>query len=167
MGMERSVEAVSRALLYVSQRFGYSELQECQKTAVVQFVTTKRDMFVSLPTGYGKSFCYSCLPWVFDYLHKETSPYHTVIAVSPLKALIEDQVKTLCAKGIAAVHVSNSFDGTDESIKQKIVSGQYSIVFTSPELLLGDKSWVDIYRIAAQDRLKGLVIDEAHCIKKW
>jgi len=66
MRWERSEEGVSRALMSVSERFGYNELQPCQQTAVTQFVIARKDMLLSLPTGYDKSFCYS---WVFDYLN--------------------------------------------------------------------------------------------------
>jgi len=63
-GRELSVN-VSRALVSVSQRFGYIELQPCQQTTVTQFVVTRKDMFLSLPTGYGKSFV---IPLYLGYL---------------------------------------------------------------------------------------------------
>ena len=56
--------------------------------------------------------------------------------------LMEDQVKSLCQKDIDAKFIQDSFDNTAEDTKVKITSGNYSIILTSPELLLSDTSWV-------------------------
>ena len=64
----------------ISLRLGYRELKPCQESAVKSFVSGK-DVFVSVPTGYGKSFCYSCLPWVFDLLNGKQCPYSIVVIV--------------------------------------------------------------------------------------
>ena len=60
----------------VAWRLGFTELKPCQQSAVKSFVLGQ-DLFLSLPTGYGKSFCYSTLPWVYDCLKERESPYST------------------------------------------------------------------------------------------
>ena len=67
-------EKLSVAIKAVAVRFGYAELKPCQEKAVKSFVSGN-DLFLSLPTGYGKSFCYASLPLVFDILKDKQSPY--------------------------------------------------------------------------------------------
>ena len=150
----------------VSSRLGYNHPKPGQVEAVTTLVLG-RDVFISLPTGYGKSLCYSCLPLVFDMIMRKIS-FSVIIVVSPLNALIKDQLTALSAKDIKAVHVNECFDNCGEEVKAGIVAGIYSIVFISPELLLTDKSWVELFNHQGfKERLVGLVVDEAHCIKKW
>ena len=80
---------VGEALQQVCKGFGYAALSPEQETAIRAFVDG-RDVFVMLPTGSGKSLCYTALPSVFDILRGKDG--HIVIVVSPLVALIKDQV---------------------------------------------------------------------------
>ena len=157
-------EIVVCALHSVSLQLGYSHPKSDQENAVMQFVLG-RDVFLSLPTGYGKSFCYCCLPLIFDTIRQKLS-FHVVIVVSPLNALIKDQVNGLNTKGVKAVHVNEGFDNCGEDVKARIMDGVYSIIFISPELLLTDKSWVELFTSEDfKERFVGLVVDETHCIK--
>ena len=61
------------------------------------------DAFVCLPTGYGKSLCFQCLPYVFDVLNDHTSPYSQIVVVSPLTSVMKDQIKALDDRGVKAV----------------------------------------------------------------
>ena len=101
-------EIVVCALHYVSLQLGYGHPYSDQENAVMQFVLG-RDVFLSLPTGYGKSFSYCCLPLIFDMIRQKFS-FHVVIVVSLLNALINDQVNGLNTKGVKAVHVNEGFD---------------------------------------------------------
>ena len=71
---------LSTAIISVSLRLGYTELKPYQESAVKSFGSGK-NVFVSLPTGYGKSFYYSCLSWVFDILNGKQCPYSIVVVV--------------------------------------------------------------------------------------
>ena len=83
-----------------------------------------------------------------------------------MNALIKDQVKGLNTKGVKAVHVNERFDNYGEDVKARVMNGVYSIIFISPELLLTDKSWVELFTSEDfKERFVGLVVDEAHCIK--
>ena len=65
-------------------------------------------MFVNLPTGFGKTLCYTCLPVLFDALQHHDTSYSIIIIISPLVALMNDQVRSLNSKGVSAVHGSRS-----------------------------------------------------------
>ena len=78
-------------LANICERLGYSTLRPEQAEAVSAFAGGK-DVFVALPTGSGKSLCFAILPWVFDVLHRQSEGRSIVIVVSPLLALMKDQV---------------------------------------------------------------------------
>ena len=83
--------AHARGLLVVevASALGISTLKSQQSEAIFQFLHG-RDVFVALPTGYGKSLCYMALPWIFDRLRGVTNQ-SVVLVVSPLVALMADQ----------------------------------------------------------------------------
>ena len=95
--LEVNLEDVSAAIEVAVRRLGYDS-PTTQKEAVTAFVKGN-DVFVFLPTGGGKSLCYSCLPWVFDALRSggEVGSEHPSIVVvgSPLLSLMKDQVSML------------------------------------------------------------------------
>ena len=84
--MAVSNQELESAIMQASQQLGYATIRPDQNTAIKSFMEG-RDVFICLPTGSGKSLCFSVLPYAFDYLHKRI-----VIVVSPLIALMKDQV---------------------------------------------------------------------------
>lgn len=72
------------------QKLGYSELKQEQLKVVMAFISG-RDVFAILPTGYGKTLCYACLPLVFDELASRNVP-STILVITPLNAIMKDQV---------------------------------------------------------------------------
>ncbi len=140
---------VERVLLQkAALRLGYDSLKAEQELAITSFIRGK-DVFVSLPTGYGKSLCFALLPSVFDMLEKAS----IVLVISPLISIITDQVASFCAKGITA-----AFAGC----KAWRVS---SSIFISPESLFHSFEWrqvlcSDIYI----SNLVGVIVDEAHAL---
>ncbi|KAL5517203.1 hypothetical protein EMCRGX_G002703 [Ephydatia muelleri] len=73
-----------------------------------------RDVFAILPTGFGKSLCYACLPVVFDKCQKKERGYSIVVVVSPLVAIMKDQVSTYSIKSLKTTYVSGEV--TDKSV---------------------------------------------------
>ena len=149
----------------VCLKHGYTAIKEEQKRAIINFVSGK-DVFVCLPTGFGKSLCFIILPEVFDTVYRKPEGSSIIIVVAPLTSLMKDQVKMCIVRGIKAVAVTR-----EEESKQnfhRVVNRDYQIVYISPEMILGTRKWryilqEDIY----QSRLCALVVDEAHCVKKW
>ena len=163
---------IELAVESAAKRLGY-KLRERQREVVVSFVRG-RDVFVCMPTGSGKSLCYSVLPWTFDHLKKH--PDHPrlplsqsiVIVVSPLIALMKDQVSALNDKGLSAVYVSGDTSECNEKIIEELHEGNFQVVFFSPESLLTDETWRDmVLSKLYKESVVGFVVDEAHCVKKW
>ena len=89
----RAIEASVRAL-------GYEKVRQEQFDVVLNFLKGN-DVFVSLPTGGGKSLCYACLPLVYDWLREDSSKSIAVV-ISPLNALMQDQVTSFSKRGMTA-----------------------------------------------------------------
>ena len=150
---------VESAIALAAKDLGYSQLTSYQSLVLHEFLSGK-DVFVSLPTGSGKSLCYWVLPGAFDVLRKTRESI--VLIVSPLIALMKDQVTNLKAKGVEAVYVGERCD------MNRVYEGRYPIIFISPEALLTDSKWRDVLLSQVyQHHLMAVVIDEAHCVKKW
>ena len=156
--------SIDEAIDYGARLLGYETLKVDQRHIITSFLEGN-DIFACLPTGYGKSLCYFCLPVIFDQLQQHQSPWSVAIVVSPLQALMKDQVKSLERKGLRAISVLGN---EDEETKEQIVYGEYNVIFTAPELLLSNKKWINVFQSPTlSERLIAVVIDEAHCVKKW
>ena len=127
--------SLEEAFTLVSSKFKIPTLNHHQRLAIEKIVSNNKDVFVNLPTGFGKSLIYQALPLVFD--HTTNLSGHIVVVVSPLISLMEDQVKQLQDNGIRAVNISSQAD-IDWS---RIEKGEYSIVFGSPEPWLMNDRW--------------------------
>ena len=141
---------------------GYEQVKPEQWTAIKAFVSGV-DVFVALPTGFGKSLIYATLPLIYDNLKNWKKSI--VVVVCPLLALMKDQVDVYSSKGIRAAAVSSD---TNPDIKQRILEGNYQLVFISPESLLTVSRWRGMLKDEPYvSGLVAFVVDEAHCVKKW
>ena len=106
---------IENVLQVAVTRLGFTEAKEKQKEAVVAFVNGK-DVFVSLPTGYGKSLCYTCLPFLFDTLGLKTDEIlgvgSVIVVVTPLIAIMKEQSAMLTSKGVPAMRHPHTVDFT-------------------------------------------------------
>ena len=148
------------------------KLRDGQRRAINSFVQG-RDTFVVLPTGYGKSVVYQAAPFIEDFRkHRSECPctsddhvQHRSIAIviSPLVALMSDQVKKLRQRGISAINLATAKSSEE---KTKLRDGQYSIIYATPESLLKSGTGLlssPLYR----QNVCGVFIDEGHCVAKW
>ena len=110
---------------------GYHSLKTEQQHRAVTAFASRRDVFIALPTGFGKSLCYGCLPRVFDCL-KGTESKSVVVVVTPLLALMEDQGTVFTAKGLSAGYVSVD---TDDETRDRIYEEEFHLLFIGPEQL--------------------------------
>lgn len=141
------------AVLSLKNIWGYDEFRPHQWEAI-ENTLNGNDSFVLMATGQGKSICYM-MPAL---LSKRTS-----IVVSPLIALMDDQVLHLNTLGIPAVALhSNTLDS---SSWQRAEQGEFALVYLSPERLM---SWLDKMETMIQKNLICMVaLDEAHCVSEW
>ncbi|MFV0270393.1 MAG: DNA helicase RecQ [Macellibacteroides fermentans] len=133
--------------------FGYTSFRPLQAD-IIKRILDKKDSLVLMPTGGGKSICFQ-LPAI--YLPG------TAVVISPLIALMKDQVEGLLSNGIPAAALNSSMpDAERQRIKQLCMQGKVKLLYISPEGLMGEVDWLlprmDISLIA---------IDEAHCISQW
>ena len=136
-----------------------------EQLSVCNAILEGSDVFATLPTGFGKSMCFQCLPQACDKLRGLENGSSIVLVVTPLIAIMEDQVKDAVRKGLTAECVSSS---TSPDIKRRVIQGYYQLVFIVPELLLS-KTWkrIILNTDVFQTNLITVVFDEAHCISKW
>ena len=100
-------------------------------------------------------------------LLKRTSPGSTsiMIAISPLIALMKDQVASLSTRGLAVGCITH--ESSDEE-RAKVKDGQYQLVLFSPEALLTVRRWRELLQgTNYSSRIVAFIVDEAHCVKKW
>ena len=156
-----SDKEIRDAITSVAECFKY-KLKTQQEESIFYFVKGN-DVFVSLPTGFGKSLCYILLPAVFDALWKQCKKY-IILVVSPLIALMNDQLDVINAMGITAAKLSSS---NSLELNSNIKKGQFQVLFISPENLVA-LEWRNMLASSVyRSNLIGFVVDEAHCIQKW
>ncbi|MEM0983020.1 MAG: RecQ family ATP-dependent DNA helicase [Planctomycetota bacterium] len=150
----------------LNSRFGHPSLRPIQRNVVSRLLgldTPAGDALLVLPTGGGKSLCFQ-LPAL---VHAATrTPPGVTLVLSPLIALMEDQVSALTKRGIKAACINSTVGRKKREERQaKLARGAYELIYATPERL--DKPE---FR-EALDKVPGgvnlLAIDEAHCISKW
>ena len=163
--MAEDVRDFDAAVKKACQVFGVEKLFPEQFKALKAFVD-RNDVFLNLPTGFGKSLVFQMAPIVHAELsetHDGFSANPIVVVISPLVSLMEDQVNSLRKLGISAGSI-----GEDQVLNRKIEHGECSVVFSSPESLLGNGRWRNMLSSDAyKENLIGIVVDEAHCISHW
>src|SRR5690349_2920070 len=146
------------ALEVLCDVFGHAAFRTGQGEAV-EAVLAGRDALVLLPTGAGKSLCYQ-VPAIARARRGEG----TTIVISPLIALMNDQVGALTAKGVvaAALHSQIEEPARLETIK-RLMQGELALLYVSPERAVLD----GFKRLLARARIAMFAIDEAHCVSQW
>jgi len=143
-----------RARALLREVWGYESFRGSQ-AAIVEAVCAGRDCLVLMPTGGGKSLCYQLPALLRDGLG---------IVVSPLIALMQDQVDALRQLGIAAAFLnSTQMPAERASVLRRIESGQLKLLYVAPERILQD----DTLAFLAAQRVSVIAIDEAHCVSAW
>ena len=154
--------AACRAASLAAEELNYSALKEEQVMAIQEFLNG--NVFVILPTGFGKTVSYACLPKAYDILHKKSTPnWSLLLVISPLTALMKDQQRLLREHNINSGHLS--FESGSEEM-DKVLNGDYNVLYMSPEMLV-KKGREILSNNTYKERIVGLIINEAHCIVKW
>jgi ATP-dependent DNA helicase RecQ len=134
--------------------FGYESFRPGQEEAL-DVILNNQDTVVILPTGGGKSLIYQLPALVLDGV---------TIVISPLIALMKDQVDSLEKVGIPATFINSSISPLEMSARwERVASGYYKIVYLAPERFYNQNFLADLKKI----KVSLLAIDEAHCISQW
>jgi ATP-dependent DNA helicase RecQ len=147
---------ITRAQEILKHQFGYDSFRMNQRAAI-EAVLQGRDAVVLMPTGGGKSLCYQIPALIFDGL---------TVVVSPLIALMKDQVDALRNNGIAAAFLNSTQTNREQTeVFQSIRTGRTKILYVAPERLL--QSGDLFVEFLKSINVSLFAIDEAHCISSW
>src|SRR5438067_4835946 len=154
MSATESNDSLAGLLAVIEQTWGFRSLRPLQEQAM-RAVLAGRDSLVVLPTGGGKSLCYQA-----PAAHRGG----TTVVISPLIALMKDQVDALQRVGVPAVQIDSSLTETERfAYEMDVRQGGVRLVFISPERLVN----TDFYRLLQDAKVHTFAIDEAHCISHW
>ncbi|MFN0203040.1 MAG: DNA helicase RecQ [Bacteroidia bacterium] len=150
------MEAVNELTLHqvLKQFFGYDRFRGRQED-VIKNLLAGNNTFVIMPTGAGKSLCYQLPAIVMK---------GTALVISPLIALMKNQVDQLQALGIEAGFLNSSMNRSDyDAVKQKVLNGTLKLLYVAPESLVKDE-FIDLLKHSI---VSFVAVDEAHCISEW
>ncbi len=149
-----SANAIDSARALLRERFGFSVFRPGQEAVIAQLLAGRSALAV-FPTGSGKSLCYQLPALLFEGL---------TVVVSPLIALMKDQVDFLLSRGIAAARLDSSvsrevFDEIQSALRER----RLKLLYVAPERFANERFLAHLKTL----RIDLLVIDEAHCISEW
>ena len=145
---------MSAALDILRNRFGYPQFR-FQQEAIIECLLAGGDALVLMPTGGGKSLCYQIPALLRDGVG---------VVVSPLIALMQDQVEALAQNGIGAAFLNSTQSWQQQQqVRERLRLGQIDLLYVAPERALTD----DFIDLLGQCRLALFAIDEAHCVSQW
>jgi len=134
--------------------FGYTEFRPLQEE-IIKEIVSRKDVFVLMPTGGGKSLCYQ-LPSIMQN--------GLTVVVSPLISLMKDQVDSLRDNGISAAYINSSLNYEEISnVKNRLVDNKIRLLYVAPERLMMSQ----FLEFMKQLKIGLIAIDEAHCISEW
>lgn len=145
---------MKRAETVLQSTFGYDQFRHSQKE-IIESLLNGDDALVLMPTGGGKSLCYQLPALVRE---------GTAIVVSPLIALMQDQVDALSQLGVKAAFLNSSLSQSESQVvTQQLLAGELDLLYVAPERLLNE------FMLEVLDRchLSLFAIDEAHCVSQW
>ena len=141
--------------------FGYASFRGQQET-VIRHVLDDRHALVVMPTGAGKSLCFQVPALVWG--ESGGAERQLTVVISPLIALMKDQVETLVAKGVDAAYINSSLRREErESRYLAIAEGGYTLLYVTPERFRKR----EFLEVIAKRRVPLLAVDEAHCVSEW
>ena len=148
------VEQETNLKEYLKQYFGYSQFRGNQEL-IIRNILNKKNTFVIMPTGAGKSLCYQ-LPAIIQE--------GTAIVISPLIALMKNQVDQLNALNINAQFLNSTLNKSEiNRVKRETLNGEIKLLYVAPESLTKEEN----IRFLQEAKVSFVAVDEAHCISEW
>ena len=149
-------------LSILSEVFGYETFRGPQQD-IIEHVTGGQDALVLMPTGGGKSLCYQ-----IPAIARQRTGLGITIVVSPLIALMHDQVGALHEAGVSAAFLNSTLNNTEaQDIEQRLRRGDITLLYAAPERISTPRFLAMLDSLYAQNSLSLFAIDEAHCVSQW
>jgi ATP-dependent DNA helicase RecQ len=154
--------ADSQALPLLREVFGYDRFRGPQQ-AIIDHVCAGGDALVLMPTGGGKSLCYQV-----PAIARHRSGRGVTLVVSPLIALMHDQVGALEEAGVHAAFLNSTLDSDEaRQIERELLSGRLVLLYAAPERILTPRFLAMLDSLHERGLLSLVAIDEAHCVSQW
>jgi ATP-dependent DNA helicase RecQ len=142
--------------------FGYPAFRGAQRD-IVEHVVAGGDALVLMPTGGGKSLCYQVPAIVRHRAGKGVA-----VVVSPLIALMHDQVGALDELGVQAAFLNSTLEGDEaRQVERELMSGRLTLLYAAPERILTPRFLAMLESLHERQLLSLFAIDEAHCVSQW
>jgi ATP-dependent DNA helicase RecQ len=142
--------------------FGYSEFRG-QQAAVIEHVCQSGDALVLMPTGGGKSLCYQ-----IPAIARQQAGQGVSIVISPLIALMHDQVGALQEAGVSAAFLNSSLSSEEaREVEQRLLRGDITLLYAAPERVTTPRFLAQLASLHERGQLALFAIDEAHCVSQW
>ncbi len=149
---------ISKSRKILSDVFGYASFRGAQES-VIDHIVAGGDALVLMPTGAGKSLCYQIPALV----------RHGVgVVVSPLIALMQDQVDALTQLGVKAAFLNSSLDPSQsQAVSKQLLGGELDMIYVAPERLMSSSFLSVLDKLESGPGISLFAIDEAHCVSQW
>jgi ATP-dependent DNA helicase RecQ len=152
----------SAAASILHEVFGYGQFRGPQ-AAIVEHVTAGGDALVLMPTGGGKSLCYQ-IPAIV----RQRADHGVAVVVSPLIALMHDQVGALHEAGVDAAFLNSTLSGAEaHAVEQRMLRGEITLLYAAPERVTTPRFLAQLDTLCGRGKLSLFAIDEAHCVSQW
>jgi ATP-dependent DNA helicase RecQ len=149
-------------LSILSEVFGYESFRGPQRD-IIEHVTDGQDALVLMPTGGGKSLCYQ-----IPAIARQNAGLGITIVVSPLIALMHDQVGALHEAGVSAAFLNSTLSMDEaQTIEQRLRRGEITLLYAAPERITTPRFLALLDSLYSQNALSLFAIDEAHCVSQW
>ena len=149
-------------LSILSEVFGYESFRGPQRD-IIEHVTRGQDALVLMPTGGGKSLCYQ-----IPAIARQNAGLGITIVVSPLIALMHDQVGALHEAGVSAAFLNSTLSMDEaQTIEQRLRRGEITLLYAAPERITTPRFLALLDSLYSQNALSLFAIDEAHCVSQW
>ena len=151
-----------QVLSILSEVFGYESFRGPQQD-IIEHVTSGQDALVLMPTGGGKSLCYQ-----IPAIARQNAGQGLTVVVSPLIALMHDQVGALHEAGVSAAFLNSTLSPQESlAIEQQLVRGEITLLYAAPERINTARFLAQMDGLYRHGKLSLFAIDEAHCVSQW
>ena len=155
-------QALAEGRRVLAEVFGYADFRG-QQADVVAHVGAGGDALVLMPTGGGKSLCYQ-----IPALVRQRAGLGVTVVVSPLIALMHDQVGALREAGVEAAYLNSSLTPQEAAaVEQRLMRGELTLLYAAPERIVTPRFLARLQALHEAGQLALLAIDEAHCVSQW